>query len=186
MNTLIRAMMDRFHVMQLIGKAVDDVRKRERRSKDKRKKDILEGTKYLWLKNRNNLNEEQSEKLNEILSSFDNLDTVIAYKYRLRLQDMYENCPDYDVACNYLEELTLDMSNSSVREMWSVAKSLTRNAVEILNFFISGKTNAILEGFNSKISLIKAKARGFKNMENFKSMIYFCMGGFDFPTQPIM
>lgn len=70
--------------------------------------------------------------------------------------------------------------------MWSVAKSLTRNAVEILNFFISGKTNAILEGFNSKISLIKAKARGFKNMENFKNMIYFCMGGFDFPTQPIM
>lgn len=177
---------DRFHVMQLIGKAVDDVRKRERRSKDKRKKDILEGTKYLWLKNRNNLNEEQSEKLNEILSTFDNLDTVIAYKYRLRLQDMYENCPDYDAACNYLEELTLDMSNSSVREMWSVAKSLTRNAVEILNFFISGKTNAILEGFNSKISLIKAKARGFKNMENFKNMIYFCMGGFDFPTQPIM
>ena len=48
------------------------------------------------------------------------------------------------------------------------------------------KTNAILEGFNSKISLIKSKARGFRNMENFKNMIFFCMGGFDFPSIKIM
>ena len=47
--------------------------------------------------------------------------------------------------------------------------------------FLTSPTNAILEGFNSKISLIKSRARGFRNMDNFKNMIYFCMGGFDFP-----
>ena len=110
---------------------------------------------------------------------------MIAYSYRLRLQDMYE-CRDYETACSFLEELALDMANSKVRELWNIAKSLTRNAEEILNYFVSRKTNAILEGFNSKISLIKNRARGFRNMDNFKNMIYFCMGGFDFPFIPIM
>ena len=45
---------DRFHVMKLIGDAVDSVRKRERRCRDKRKRDLLDGTRYIWLKNREN------------------------------------------------------------------------------------------------------------------------------------
>ena len=177
---------DRFHVMKLIGDSVDNVRKRERRCRDKRKRDILNGTRYIWLKNRENLTGKQATVLDEILSSPEDLDTVIAYRYRLRLQSMYEECQDYESACSFLEELTLDMANSTVREMWDAAKSLTRNAVEILNYFVSKKTNAILEGFNSKISIIKNRARGFRNMENFKNMIYFCMGGFGFPFLPIM
>ena len=175
---------DRFHVMKMMGECVDSVRRRERRSRDKSKNKRLEGSRYLFLNNRENLSDEQCSRLDELLAS-DDLDTVIAYSYRLRLQDMYE-CKDYETACAFLEELTLDMANSNIKELWSIAKSLTRNAMEILNYFISRKTNAILEGFNSKISLIKNRARGFRNMENFKNMIYFCMGGFDFPFIPIM
>lgn len=175
---------DRFHVMKMMGDCVDCVRKREMRSKDRRKQGKLNRSRYLFLKNRENLSAEQCSRLDELLAS-DDLDTVIAYSYRLRLQDMYE-CRDYETACSFLEELALDMANSKVRELWNIAKSLTRNAEEILNYFVSRKTNAILEGFNSKISLIKSRARGFRNMDNFKNMIYFCMGGFDFPFIPIM
>ena len=46
---------DRFHVMKLIGDAVDNVRRRERRCRDKRKRDLLDGTRYIWLKNREKL-----------------------------------------------------------------------------------------------------------------------------------
>ena len=62
----------------------------------------------------------------------------------------------FEDACYFFENLVLEMSNSSVHEIAEVA----RNAVEILNYFILKKTNAILEGFNSKISLIKSKAEG--------------------------
>ncbi|MDY5931233.1 MAG: transposase, partial [Candidatus Ornithospirochaeta sp.] len=44
----------------------------------------------------------------------------------------------------------------------------------------------ILEGFNSKISIIKNRARGFRNMKNFMNMIYFCCGDLDICFQPIM
>ena len=177
---------DKFHVVKMVGEAVDDVRKRESRSRDKSTSSALKGTRYLWLTNRDNLNENQVARLDELLASGKNLDTIIAYQYKLRLHELYDKSRDFDEACYYFENLVLEMANSTVNEMAKVAKSLTRNAVEILNYFISKKTNAILEGFNSKISLIKSKARGFKNMKNFKNMIYFCMGGFDFPFIKIM
>ena len=60
------------------------------------------------------------------------------------------------------------------------------NALEILNYFDSRKTNALLKGFNSVIGLIKRKARGFRNMENFMAMIYFVCGELELPKATIM
>jgi hypothetical protein len=54
------------------------------------------------------------------------------------------------------------------------------------NYFQTLRTNAILEGFNSKISIIKSRARGFRNMRNFMNMIYFVCGELSLPLQPIM
>ena len=47
---------------------------------------------------------------------------------------------------------------------------------EILNYFEYRYTNAILEGMNSIIQNIKCRARGFKNDEYFKTMIYLVCG----------
>jgi transposase len=80
----------------------------------------------------------------------------------------------------------MELSNSRIAEMQKVGQSLTRNALEILNYFDSGKTNALLEGFNSMISLIKPRARGFKNMKNFMAMIYFVCGELALPKATIM
>ena len=163
---------------------VDAIRRREIRSRDKKKSKALDKTRYLWLKNRENLTEEQQKQLDLLLET-EYLDTVIAYNFRLKLQDVYES-EDYDTAVEGYEELCLQLCNSNINEMKKLGKSLTRNAVEILNFFDSRKTNAVLEGFNSVISLIKRKARGFKNMGNFMNMIYFVCGELSLPLQPIM
>lgn len=175
---------DKFHVIKLMSDKVDEVRRREMRSKDRRKIAALECTRYLWLKNRENLSENQQAHLDELLK-MDNLDTVIAYNYRLRLQRLYEH-KDRDSACWEFEQLVMDLQNSPIREMQYVGKSLARNGEDILNYFDTGKTNSILEGFNSMISIIKNRARGFRNLENFKNMIYFCLGQLDFPKALIM
>ena len=87
---------------------------------------------------------------------------------------------------SFLENLTLGMVNSMVMGIRSVTRDLARNAVDILNCFDSRKNNAILEGFNSKISLIKSMAWGVRNIENSKDMIYFCMEDFDSSLHSIM
>ncbi len=61
-----------------MGDSVDQIRRREMRSKDRKKIGSLEGTRYLWLKNKQNLTEKQLSQL-ELLLSTDHLDTVTAY-----------------------------------------------------------------------------------------------------------
>lgn len=175
---------DKFHVVKNQEDSLDAVRRREMRSKDKRKIRLLDRTRYLWLKNREELGDEQRDRLDELLK-MENLDTVIAYNFKLRLQEMYE-AQDYETACRYLEEISLDMAQSGIPEMLRMAKLLTHNALEILQYFVSRKTNAILEGFNSKVSIIKNRARGFRVLENFMNMIFFCLADFDLPKAHLM
>ena len=112
---------------------------------------------------------------------------MVAYNFKLRVQDMYEKCETRDDAEPVLKSLIEDLRNTfSIYLKWSLPKTLKRNFNEILNYFDSKRTNAILEGFNSVISIIKNRARGFRNMENFKNMIYFCLGQLDFPKALIM
>ena len=42
------------------------------------------------------------------------------------------------------------------------------------------------KGFNSKISIIKNRSRGFRSMENFMSMSYFVCGELPMPFAHIM
>lgn len=175
---------DKFHVIKTISDAVDAVRRRESKYFNKRKNPILEKSRYLLLANRENLNEENQKRLDELLKCTD-IDSVIAYNFKLRLQELYKQ-EDYESAAMFLEELALDLCNSSVHELHTVGQCLTRNAIEILNYYTTKNTNAFLEGFNSVISQIKSAARGFRNFEYFKTMIWFRLGDFEFPKLPIM
>ncbi len=106
------------------------------------------------------------------LPSASNLDTAIAYNYRSKLQGIYEDCVDLDQAVEVYETWCLEMWNSGVKEIRKASQTLTNNDVEILNFFITRRTNAMSEGFSSVIGLIEKRARGYKNMYNFMALIY--------------
>lgn len=177
---------DKFHVLKNCSDAVDNTRKRELRSKDSAKAKDLKESRYIWLKNPDNLTDKQRTRLSQLLE-VEYLDTVQAYSCRLELQDFYEKHKTYDEAMiSDFEGMVIKFANSPVMEIRKFAACLTRNAVEILNYFQTLRTNAILEGFNSKISIIKSRARGFKNMRNFMNMIYFVCGELSLPLQPIM
>ena len=177
---------DKFHVISNCEAALDNVRRREASCREKRKYEKLAKTKYLWLKNKDNLTEVQKKRLEELLE-VEYLDTVKAYDMKLRLQGFYSTHDSYDegLCCDF-EDLVLSLCNCAIHEINKLGKMLARNAVEILNYFETKRTNAILEGFNSKISIIKNRARGFRNMNNFINMIYFCCGNLSVPFVSIM
>ena len=129
---------------------------------------MLSNTKYIWLKNEENLTDKQRKRLEELLQ-VEYLDTVKAYDMKLKLQDFYYRHKDYDEKIIFdFENMALDFCNSTMKEMQKFGEMLARNAVEILNYFYTKRTNAILGGFNSKISIIKNRARGFRNMKNIR------------------
>ncbi len=177
---------DKFHVVSNCEDALDRVRRREASCGEKRKAKALAKTRYIWLRNGDSLTDNQRKRLEELLQ-VKYLDTVKAYDMKLKLQDFYADHGEYDEkTCFDFEQMALDFCNSSMKEMRKFGEMLIRNAVEILNYFETRRTNAIPEGFNSKISIIKNRARGFRNMKNFMNMIYFCCGELDVCFQPIM
>lgn len=73
---------DKFHVMKLMGEAVDEVRRAEAKTTD-----VLKKTRYLWLRNPDNLSNSQAENL--ISLSKLNLQTARAYQIRLSLAEFF-------------------------------------------------------------------------------------------------
>jgi transposase len=62
----------------------------------------------------------------------------------------------------------------AVRKVAAMVKSHLHN---ILTYYAHGITNAVSEGLNSAIQTIKKRAGGYRNVENFKTAIYFHCGG---------
>lgn len=50
---------------------------------------------------------------------------------------------------------------------------------EIVAYFEHPYTNAVLEGVNSVVQNVKRRARGFRNMDYFATMIYLTCGKLD-------
>jgi transposase len=73
---------DRFHVMKLIGDAVDEVRRGEVKARPE-----LKGTRYVWAKNQPNLTAKQADVLAALSTT--NLKTARAWRMRLAFQDIY-------------------------------------------------------------------------------------------------
>ena len=72
---------------------------------------------------------------------------------------------------------------SKLPEMKKVAKMLSEHLDGLLNFTLYPITNAVSEGFNSKIQSLKADARGFRNFLNYRIRILFFCGRLDlFPS----
>ena len=164
---------DKFHVMKMINEALDKVRKRE-----VNKNEILKNSKYLFLKNRSNLKEEQQEKL-EMLINSEYLETSIVYKYKLQFQEIYNSLITKEDAEERIKLWIKEASNTKIKELKKLAKTIGMKIENILNYFEYRITNATLEGINSIIQLAKSRARGFKNIENFKTIIYLTSGKLD-------
>jgi transposase len=64
---------DRFHVMKNYGNAIKNQRRTEFRKADNDGKELMKGCHYLLLKNADNLTENQSEKLNRLLTENSNM-----------------------------------------------------------------------------------------------------------------
>jgi transposase len=169
---------DRFHVMQLFTKATDAVRCDERRESDE-KRAALSRTKYVWLKREENLTERQRETRERLAPNRSHLRTARACQMTEAMRDVY-SCATAEEAGPELDRLASWMAHSNVPEMRVVAKTLRLNREGILNYFGARLTNAYLEGANSLIQSIKKAARGFRNVEYFKTFIFLGLGGLKF------
>ena len=166
---------DKFHIMKIINKAVDEVRKVEAKEQE-----VLRGQKYLFLKNRERLTESQMEALKAIESMPRlNLKTVRAYHIRENFQGIYqeETREGFERA---LHKWYFWATHSRIEVIKEIAKTIKRHWSGVMRWYDSKVNNGILEGLNSLVQAAKAKARGYRTFKNLKTIIYMLMGKLDY------
>jgi transposase len=162
---------DRFHVMKLLGDAVDEVRRAEVKTRPE-----LKGTRYVWTKNQPNLTTSQSAVLDTLAST--NLKTARAWRMRLAFQEVYA-MPSRAWGELGLDRWTGWAKRSRLEPMKAVARTVEKHADGILAWFDSHISNGLIEGINSLVQAAKAKARGYRNSQTLKRMTYLIAGQLD-------
>ena len=170
---------DRFHVMQLFSRATDRVRAAEAKSSAERRA-LLRGTKYVWLKRRENLTERQAAKRESLAG--EHLLTARACAMTEAMRAVYA-CPGREAAASELDRLLSWMMHSNVAEMKRVARTVRKEREGILNWWSAKASNGFLEGMNSIIQSVKRASRGFRNIGYFTTMIFLRLGRLDFSAQ---
>lgn len=107
------------------------------------------------------------------------LKTGRSCQMRETLQDIYETGRTPAEAWARLHRLCSWMMHSRLEPMKDLARMIRRHWNEILAYFTHPYTNAVLEGADSVIQNIKRRARGFRNMDYFATMVYLTCGKLD-------
>ena len=84
---------------------------------------------------------------------------AIAGLYRVR---------GYERAKRAFTAITDRMAGSLLREIQTLRRTLISWRTEILNYFITGLTNARAEGFNNKAMTVRTRAYGYRSFQNYR------------------
>ena len=168
--------LDRFHIMQSMNKAIDKVRAGEARQMEKDGYEpVLKHSRWCLLKRRVNLTSKQTVKIRELLQY--NLRSVKSYLLREDFQRFWDYAsPTW--AGKFLDEWCTRTMRSQIEPMKKVARSLRSHRPLILNWFRACGTmsSGTVEGFNTKAKLTIRKAFGFRTYEAQETALYHTLG----------
>lgn len=151
---------DRFHVMKVVNQELNKIR---------RQAGILDrGSKFILLKNGQDLTLEEKVKLDQLLERSKRL--AKAYQWKEEFRAIYEQSLTVEEGKHQLQEWL-----SKARTVYSEAITTIRNHLDgISNYFRNRTTSGAMEGINNRIKLIKRQAYGFVNFENFRERLLAC------------
>ncbi|PJA11881.1 MAG: ISL3 family transposase, partial [Elusimicrobia bacterium CG_4_10_14_0_2_um_filter_56_8] len=167
---------DRFHVMGYIGKAVDTVRRQEHQELMASGDEMLKGSKHLWLYSWENVPEWRRNAFNALRRQ--ELKTGRGWAIKETLRRLWHFVYP-EAGRKFWKRWYFWATHSRLEPIKAAAETIRRHIDNILTYYQHPVTNAMSEGLNSKIQKIKSMACGFRNMENFKTAIYFHCGGLD-------
>ena len=174
--------LDRFHIVANINKAIDEVRADERRQLERDGfEPVLKKSRWCLLKRKENLTENQEAKLTDLLKY--NLKSVRAYL----LKEDFNGFWEYTSAAwagRFLDRWCTRVMRSKIEPMKKQAKSIRKHKLLILNWFKAKKafSSGTVEGLNNKAKVATRKAYGFKSLECAEIALYHQLGKLPEPS----
>ncbi|NQE53982.1 hypothetical protein C5S29_10360 [ANME-1 cluster archaeon GoMg3.2] len=159
---------DKFHVIQMMNNTIDDVRRNEYKTNK-----TLAKTRFIWLKNPENLSDKEKKKLHSMKDL--DIKTAKAYQFKLALQRLWR-VKDLLAAQNYLNNWYYWAAHSKIEEIVKLAETVHKHSYGILEAIRTGLDNSVAEGLNNKVKTVVKRSYGFKTAKYRNTMIYLVTG----------
>jgi transposase len=175
-----KLVLDRFHVVKAINDALDEVRKEQWRVADASERKALKGLRWLLYRHSST----RSRRDTRTLQALERGNRRIYRAWRLK--DEFEQFWNYKApwaAERFLKRWTTTALRSRLAPMKKLVATLRKYQDGILAFVNTRLTNAVSEGLNRIVKIVKNRASGFRDLPPFADMIYLTVGDLDIPAQ---
>ena len=168
--------LDRFHVVAKMNKALDEVRAAEaRRMAQAGYEPVLKKSRWCVLKRKENLTDKQQHRLRDLLRY--NLQTVRAYLLKEDFQQFWEyDSPTW--AGKFLDFWCRQTMRSRIEAMKKIARTLRAHRALLLNYFKARKefSSGVVEGLNNKAKVTMRRSYGFRTFPVLELALYHSLG----------
>jgi transposase len=168
--------LDRFHIMANMNKAIDEVRREEAKElKAKGMGTVLKGARWTLLKRPENLTPLQEFRLWDLVRY--NLRAVRSHLLREQFQLFWSYRSPFWAGV-FLDRWCTTVMRSRIEPMKKIARSLRSHRPLILNWFraIEQISPGATEGLNNKLKVITRRAFGFRTYEAMEVALYHTLG----------
>jgi transposase len=167
---------DRFHVMKNFQDTLTAARRQLQRGLSAESKAKLKGSRWWWVTNVENMDEEDRESFAKLRREFPELAAL--WEEREKLREIFE---DRAIATAERGQQRLEEWMVGVRKLGLVAldkfcKTLTNWMGKIANYFRARSSNGRTEGLNHGIRTILWRAFGMVNFKNFRLRVLHRFG----------
>ena len=163
-----KIVVDKFHLIRHINKAMDKVRSRLQGGNRRGKRRDLFRSRYTLLKGAERLADWEKERLNRLFYCYPELKKAWVLKESFRMWYRETDRVRAEERLGLLEERIV---GDSLPEFKELLHTLDNWRQEILNYLNYPITNGFVEGKNNRIKTIKRMAYGYRNMDNFRLRI---------------
>ena len=175
-----KLVLDRFHIVKKLNEAVDQVRKEQWREASVNERKALKGLRWLLFRHSSTRSKRQTRILNQLRKGNRRIHRAWI------LKDEFEQFWDYKApwaAERFLKRWTTTALKSRLEPIRDFVKTVREHWHRVIPFIESRITNAISEGLNRIIKIVKNRASGFRTLQAFTDMIFLAVGDVDLPAQ---
>ena len=155
---------DKFHIIKLMNERLDDLRRQMVREAEGPLKLRLKGTRFLLLRNPQNLQEDQIPKLERALQLNEPL--LLGWYLKEELRELWHQ-PSRQKLEAFLKDWCQKADQTAIGQLLKMAKTLRTHATGILAYARHPITSGKLEGINNKIKTLTKRSYGFHDQNFF-------------------
>ena len=176
----VTLILDRFHIVKKLNEAVDEVRKEQWREASGDERKALKGLRWLLYRHSSKRSKKDSSILNALRKGNRRIHRAWV------LKDEFEHFWDFKArwaADRFIKRWTTTALKSRLEPIRRFVKTIREHMHRILPYVETRMTNAIAEGLNRIIKIVKNRASGFRTLEAFTDLIFLTVGDVNIPEQ---